>query len=163
MPSERRDREGLVQEPLNKGLKPVAHGGLNATGKIDLAVERGQELNGLQPSRVFNDRASVVHKFVSQVLKRVTKLLETVSGLGGDPASNHGAPLNRRSFRQEREMTVLHRRPSIFQDGKILTVYAVYVFDITQLLGSGWLSVRRFAFEVRGTAFGFNCLCDAAH
>ena len=103
-----RDREGLGQKPLNEGLNPVAHGGLNATGKIDLAVERGQQLNGLQPSIVFSDHASVAHKYISQVLQGVTELFETAARLGGDPASNHGAPLISRGFGQEREMTVLH-------------------------------------------------------
>lgn len=122
----------LVQKPFHEGLNPVAHGGLNATGEVYLAVERGQQLNGLQPPVVFNDRASVVHKFVSQILEGVTKLLETASGLGGDPPPHDGPPPASRSLHQKRKMTFLHRQPSIFHDKKILAVWRLYVFDRTQ-------------------------------
>ncbi len=112
-------KSGLTEpEPAKQGLNPVADCRLNNAGEVDLAVKRGQELNRLQPSIVFNDRASVAHKFVGQVLKRVSKLLETAAGLGSDPASDHGLPLTRRSIRQEREMTVLHCQPFIFHDRK---------------------------------------------
>jgi hypothetical protein len=117
---------------LKAGLDPIEHGGPNGTGEVDLAIERGQELNCQQPPIVFNDLASVAHKFVSQVLKSVTKLLEAAAGLRVDPASDYGLPLKRRSIHQEREMTLLHCQPLIFHDGKILTGFRMSVFDITQ-------------------------------
>lgn len=131
----------IIQEPAKRGLNPVAQGGLNATGKIDLPVERGQELNGLQPSMVLIDRAPIADEFVDEVLKRMSQLLKTLASLGRDPASNHGLLLNCRCFGQERKMTVLNCQPFIFHDRKILTVIGAYVFDGTQKLAiwiGGW-------------------------
>ena len=118
---------------MNDGLNPVAYGGLNAAGEVDLSVESGQQLNCLQPSIVFNNRTSVAHKLVSEVLEGVTKFLEAASGFGRDPASNHGSPMAGRSFRQKREMTFLQGPPYIFHGRRILGFWGMYVFDPTQL------------------------------
>ena len=71
-------------------MHPLPERRLNAAGKVDLPVQRRQQLNGLQPTVVFWDSAPVANEFVRQVFESVSQLLETTSGflsdLAPDPA-----------------------------------------------------------------------------
>jgi hypothetical protein len=60
-------------------------------------------------------------------------------------------------------MTVLHCHPLIFHDTKILTVFGINVFDLTQWFVADWLSAYRFAFEASEATCGFDESCDTAH
>lgn len=55
--------------------------GFDPARKVDLAIERGQQLDCLDAAVVFGKAAPVAHELVGEVLKGMAQFFQTASGV----------------------------------------------------------------------------------
>src|SRR5204863_8968769 len=95
---------------------------LHATSEIDLAVQGREQLDGLQPSAIFREPASIADKLVGQVIEGVSQYLQAPACIRGDPAPRRTPGPGSRSLEsrhQEQRGWTVSRRNVHFHDRKV--------------------------------------------